>query len=138
MMSHQESDKEIQGLDTSLRIWNLAAIPGRLICQIGQVMIYAADPDQMRLDQTFQRTMVFESERGMAVESVVTCDRTSPHCFPDCHPCPCKAKVDDPSLLWSEYHRVITRELEPLCLDLRRHTLLIHHQRFNLMIFNNV
>jgi SAM-dependent methyltransferase len=97
---------------TSRRLWNVGVNHpgGRRICKIGNVEILetSAGADQ--------RTMLFANEEHSAVVAVVECEGASEErCATDCTPCPCAAKMDGPSRLGTNYHRVIAGQLNGLC-----------------------
>jgi spermidine synthase len=97
---------------TSRQLWNVHVDHpgGKRICKMGNVEILETQ------DGSDQRTMVFANEEKSAVEAVVECEGTE-RCADDCSPCPCTAKMDDPSRLGTSYHRVIASQLSALCAD---------------------
>jgi spermidine synthase len=78
---------------------------GHKICQVGNVEI---------LQRGDERGLRFANEERSGMEAIVECEPVEP-CAISCTPCACDPKMESPSQLGTEYHRVINQQLEPLC-----------------------
>jgi spermidine synthase len=61
-----------------------------------------------------ERGLRFANEESSGMEAIVECEPAEP-CAISCTPCACDPKMESPSQLGTEYHRVINQQLEPLC-----------------------